>query len=141
MTPCIDCAKKVAKFGCKRVISLDKYEGESARGVETVFKNAGIDHSYLEDKVASLYTKTDMFEGLHNVVDDLVNSEYDSNDITIELSSLMYKQIGDFFEFDKEPLKNISVPRFIIPDDMLKDKGYLMKIYIQNFYKTLYDLI
>lgn len=141
MTPCEMCAKRIDKYGVKRIITLNKYEGESAKKSYEIFNSAGIEHFYLKDIITSIYLNTELFKELSNVISDLILSNYNQSDLISELNILCYKQIDYFFEFDKSYLSKIKIKNIDIEKNMVSDSDYIMKKYMNSFFHTLYNTL
>jgi deoxycytidylate deaminase len=133
MTPCKMCAKRITrkKKGIKEVIALNKY-GTSDEPYQTL-KNAGISFQYLESKIFSLYSKTNLLTELLNIID---NTEQES--LSDVLLNLLFKQLNNFFEFNKKPLENVPLIEINITET---DKYQIIKKYFDVFYKSLYTVL
>jgi deoxycytidylate deaminase len=135
MTPCSMCAKRIARKqkGIKEVIALDKY-GNTTQPYE-ILKNAGISFTYLDNKIMGLYAHTDYFRELHQQIKDT-----DRESLQGVLTNLLFKQLNDFFEFNKTPLENIPLYTLDLAGDDV-DAFVITTRYIDVFYRTLYAVL
>jgi deoxycytidylate deaminase len=133
MTPCNMCAKRIARKhrNIKEVIALDYY-GKADASYD-ILNNADIRYYYLNTKIFRLYTNTQLFKELVNIIN---STEQDAmKDV---LLNLLYKQLNEFFEFNKQPLENIPL---ISIDFDTEDTAVITKAYFDAFYKSLYAIL
>jgi deoxycytidylate deaminase len=126
MTPCKMCAKRISlkHKGIKEVVALNVYGEDEVS--KKILDNAGIDFIYMEDKFRALFMKTQMAQDLRNGL------FYDYR--KLDLNHMMKKHIGEFFEVNKKPLKNL--PKIQVP---LRIENENFDDITHRYIKTLFE--
>jgi deoxycytidylate deaminase len=133
MTPCKMCAKRIARRNknIKEVIALNNYGTTNVS--YDILSNANIEFNYLSNKLLILYSNTDLFAELSDII-----SNTDEESMSNVLMNLLFKQLNDFFEFNKEPLVNIPLLEMKIEST---DKYNIIQEYFKVFQQTLYAVL
>ena len=95
MTPCRMCAKRIVNKEIREVVYLEAYT--NGGDIASVFREGGVRCLTLKEKLMTYFVMTDFLPELQAKINALVEAKSDRETLEIELTGLMYVQLGRYF--------------------------------------------